>query len=327
MFTNKIMNQLRLGAVGVLSLLCFFGTPTLAFAIEIEGTSGGGGGGDASTLGAMFFGSCQNFIAFAHLFNIVAYAAGVVFGVTGLYNLRQHTENPTNYPLNKALMLFFGAACLMILPTILTTVAVSLGYAVSPTMAVCLAASGGATAGTGVEGMMANFVANIKAPLIGAVQVIANLAGIFMMVHGLMQASKYGYDPRTNSIHRILTNVGFGAILFTIGGNFSMIMSSVFGTSSVTDPTDSSVLSWGFVSTLGGGSEQFATAVAAALQFVQIIGFIAFVRGWLIMKKVVEGGGQVTMAQGITHILGGVCAINIAQVLKIFDNTLGTGMM
>jgi len=218
---------------------------------------------------------------------------------------------------------------LFVLPSALSTVALSLGYAVSPTMAGCLpsgSANGGAS-GTGLDAMLSNFVSNIQAPLTALVQVIANVAGVYMMVHGLIKASKYGFDPKTNSIHSILTNIGFGAILFTIGGNFSMVMASVFGSSSVTDPSASSVLSWGFVSSLGGGSQQFATAVAAALSFVQIIGFIAFVRGWMVLKKVVEGGGNVTMAQGITHIVGGVLAINVFAFLKVMDTTFGTNLL
>jgi hypothetical protein len=88
---------------------------------------------------------------------------------------------------------------------------------------------------------------------------------------------------------------------------------------------DTSVLKW----TLNGQAmgAQFQTAVNAALSFVQIIGFIAFVRGWMIMKKVVEGGGNVSMAQGMTHIIGGVLAVNIAPFLKIMDTTFGTNLL
>jgi len=103
------------------------------------------------------------------------------------------------------------------------------------------------------------------------------------------------------------------------------VTASVFGGS----VSDAAVLNWGSTVTsgLGGASAQFQTAVNAALSFFQIIGFIAFVRGWMVLKKVVEGGGNVTMAQGITHIVGGVLAINIAPFLKIMDTTFGTNLL
>jgi intracellular multiplication protein IcmC len=68
-------------------------------------------------------------------------------------------------------------------------------------------------------------------------------------------------------------------------------------------------------------------AVNSALTFVQVIGVIAFVRGWLILKKVVEGSGNVSLAQGLTHILGGVLAINIFQFLLIMDHTFGLNLL
>jgi hypothetical protein len=54
---------------------------------------------------------------------------------------------------------------------------------------------------------------------------------------------------------------------------------------------------------------------------------IAFVRGWLIIKNAVEGAGQATVAQGFTHIVGGVLAINIYSFLEIMDQTFGTNFL
>jgi hypothetical protein len=72
---------------------------------------------------------------------------------------------------------------------------------------------------------------------------------------------------------------------------------------------------------------QFSNAIEAALTFFQLIGMIAFVRGWMIMKSASEGTGNATMAQGITHIIGGVCALNIFQFLHVFDYTFGTNLL
>ncbi|MDR3450699.1 MAG: hypothetical protein P4M15_13320 [Alphaproteobacteria bacterium] len=331
LFNKHFHKTSSLPAIAAIAAAFLVAQTGLAFALDIQGTGGASGGTAASTLGDMFFQSCGNTLPIAQIFAYVSYVSAAACTVAGIHYFRLHTDNQANNSIQKPLMLWCGAALLFVLPSVLSAVATSLGYAVSPTMAGCHpagSAGSDSAGGTGLDTMMANFVNNIAPPLTALVQVIANVAGVFMMLRGLMKASKYGFDPRANSIHSILVNIGFGAILFTIGGNFSMVMASLFGSSSVTDPSASSVLSWGFVSQLGGGSQQFATAVAAGLTFVQVIGFIAFVRGWLIMKKVVEGGGgNVTLAQGITHIAGGAMAINIFMMLKIFDKTFGTGLI
>lgn len=326
LFINNIIKKSGVGTCDIWAFLFVVCLPTLAFAVPIEGQSGGGSG-SASTLGDMFGISCTNIHSFTIMFSYLSYAAGVVSTLMGINSLRLHTERPGNEPLNKGLMMFVGAACLLALPAAMTTVATSLGYANSPTMAVCKGAGGAGAGGGGLDAMFAAFVTNIREPLIVMVQVIANVCGAYMMVHGFMQASKYGVDARTNSIHKILTNIGFGAILFTIGGCFSMVIASVFGGAGVTDPAKSTVLAYKFVANSGGGSDQFATAIAAGLQFIQIIGFIAFVRGWLVMKKVVEGGGNASAATGITNIVGGVLAINISPFLTAMDKTFGSGIL
>jgi len=105
-----------------------------------------------------------------------------------------------------------------------------------------------------------------------------------------------------------------------------MMLGSLFGTG--TTITSPNTLTWsGLEQLTGGATQQFKTAVAAALTFVQLIGVIAFVRGWLMMKKFVEGAGNISFAQALTHILGGCLAINIAAFLKILDTTFGTNLL
>jgi intracellular multiplication protein IcmC len=284
----------------------------------------------AQTLGDVFCNVFNNSKPFAQFCQWTAYLAGAVFTLQGIHHFRLHGENPQNNPLNRAIMLWFGAMCLLALPSAIGTIILSIYASPSGGGALSCGSAGGGGTATTPDIMLTNLVDNIKAPLTSLVSLIAIVCGLFMIVRGFMKAAKYGFDPRTHSVNSILANIVFGALLMTIGDNLNMMLASVFGSGTVssgTAVTASSVLSWGFVSSVGGGSQQFATAIAAALTFIQLIGAIAFVRGWLIMKKVVEGGGQATMAQGITHILGGVFAINIGAVLKIFDNTLGTGMM
>ena len=280
----------------------------------------------ASTLGDVICNVVNNAKPFSLVFTWTAYVMGAVAIITGIYHLRHHTENPQNHPMHRGIMLFAGGAALMIMPSLTGAIVASLygTQTAGATLGTCTAGSGGGS-GAGLDGMMTNFVANIKGPILLLTSAAAMLSGLYMVIHGLHKASKYGFDPKTHSVHSILTNILFGCLLLTIGGNLNMMLSSVFGSTTV---SDSSTLNWSFLSSLAGGSStQFQNAVTAGLTFIQIIGAIAFVRGWLILKKVVEGGGNATMAQGLTHILGGVCAINIFSFLKAMDATFGTGML
>ncbi len=285
----------------------------------------------AASLGGLLCNAFNNSLPFGSLFQWIAYLVGVVFAIQGVHHFRGHSEDPRNHPLHRSVLLWGGAACLLSLPSAVGAIMSSL---LTPTgngtLSCDPSGGGGGAGGQGLDQMISAFVTNIENPLLAVVSIVAILAGLWMMVHGFIKASRHGFDPRANSVQSITANLVFGCLLMTIGDNLNMMLSSIFGdgiTANNVGITQSSVLQWGFVSALGGGSTQFATAVASALTFFQLIGAIAFVRGWLIMKKVVEGGGNVTMAQGITHIVGGVLAVNIAGFLTIMDATFGTNML
>lgn len=54
---------------------------------------------------------------------------------------------------------------------------------------------------------------------------------------------------------------------------------------------------------------------------VQLIGFISFIRGWLLLGRAAHQGGQQPgmVSKGIAHIIGGVLAVNIFQTWKLVE--------
>jgi intracellular multiplication protein IcmC len=90
---------------------------------------------------------------------------------------------------------------------------------------------------------------------------------------------------------------------------------TTFGTPNTTP------LSWSS-STYGMSTD----TVKALLGLIQIVGVIAFIRGWLYIAKTADGGGQGNnFGKGLTHIFGGIMAINIAGVRDVLWNTFGFG--
>lgn len=63
-------------------------------------------------------------------------------------------------------------------------------------------------------------------------------------------------------------------------------------------------------------------ATQALLQFVQLIGLISFVRGWILLSNT-ENRGQSNFGKALTHIVGGIAAINIEGVRQVLQATLG----
>ncbi len=291
-------------------------------------SSGTSVGTVAETFGQVLCNAVLNAKPFGKVFSIAAYICGVLAGLRGIYYLRMHGENASQVKLAIPLMYFLGAACLMALPqaaeTIITSFYTPQGSGAS---ALSNCAPGDATViAQGPDEMMSNFVTNIKQPMIDVCSITAMLAGLFMIVKGFIKASKHGMDPKESSVHSILTNLAFGAFLVTIGDNLNIMLTTVFGENTIAN----TALNWNLPSNSGISQQaldRFQRGVAASLAFCQLIGAIAFVRGWLMLKRFVEGAANVSMGAALTHIIGGCIAINIGAFLKIMDKTFGTGLL
>lgn len=57
---------------------------------------------------------------------------------------------------------------------------------------------------------------------------------------------------------------------------------------------------------------------------IQFIGFIAFIRGWILLTHIAQPGTQPgTVGKALCHIAGGILAINIFGTWSIIASTLG----
>lgn len=260
------------------------------------------------------------------LLSAVAYISGIAFLGQGVQMLIRYHDNPQSTPLHHPLTRIGGGSALIAAPSVATAIVDSL-FAVNGGGGLLVCVPGQPTPtqnGTGLDTLVTNLILNIKDPLTFFISVIAILIGTYMIVHGLIKASKYGIDPREHSVGKIVANLLVGAILLVVGQSSDTLMNTLFGFGG---PVDSSVVTqWAIVQQLNAGT-QFVTAIQAAILFFELIGMIAFVRGWMIIKKAAEGSGQATMAQGITHVFGGVLAMNLFGFLEVMDATFGTNFL
>lgn len=257
------------------------------------------------------------------LLSVAAYISGILTMASGLLKLKEFAENPSGRtPLHQPVMRLIGAAFLLALPIAAHTVIYSIFAAPGGGgINTCTPESAGMGGATDPGTMVANFVKNIRNPMTYLVSFMGYFLGILLMFRGFLKLSKFGTDPNAYSMPKILANLIVGGLIFSLGATSSAMMQTIFGTAAIT--ASSSVTSW---SALGGADASTKTAVEYSLVFVQIVGMISFLRGWLIVKSAAEGSGQATMAQGFTHVIGGTLCLNIFYVLKALDATMGTSL-
>lgn len=70
----------------------------------------------------------------------------------------------------------------------------------------------------------------------------------------------------------------------------------------------------------GISGADFKKVVKLVGAIIQFIGFIAFVRGWLLISRTAQQNAQPgTFAKGFTHIVAGVLALNIYGTIGIIE--------
>jgi hypothetical protein len=74
-----------------------------------------------------------------------------------------------------------------------------------------------------------------------------------------------------------------------------------------------------------GVTAQAQAAMVGVLTFIRLIGYIAFIRGWLLINQAGQGKDG-TLGRGITHIFGGAAAINVQITAGILANTFAPGV-
>jgi len=142
----------------------------------------------------------------------------------------------------------------------------------------------------------------------------AYLMGIAFILRGVYQLKVYG-DLRTmmstqTNLKQTLIVLIVGTVLMYIPTAFQSAMVSTFGTS-VPD-----------VIPYKAEGEISAQAMNAIMKFVQLIGIISFIRGWVQLTHASQGGHS-SFGKGITHIIGGLLAVNIEGTRNALEATVG----
>jgi intracellular multiplication protein IcmC len=177
-------------------------------------------------------------------------------------------------------------------------------------------------------------MSNIIMPLTAMVLMISYAAGVYMIIHALTMFKKFGnvsMQAQPGELSGPLMQLIVGAVLIYLPTSTDTLTNSLFGTTASifgygTDinfanaGTGSQIL--GYLPTNSFG-QQWAAMANTLVLYIQFLGLLSFVKGWFILSKSAGHGAQPGMfAKGVTHVLGGIVAINFVGVVQIISNTI-----
>jgi intracellular multiplication protein IcmC len=172
----------------------------------------------------------------------------------------------------------------------------------------------------------ANILTNVANSLVPVQRLItggAYLIGCAFIFKAIYSLKVYG-EARTmmssnTSVKEPVVYLLVGAVFIYFPSAFSTLMQSTFGYENVLQyaPVNSGNQTLDFL--FGNGS-----VVGRPLTIlIQVIGLIAFVRGWvLIARSASQGQPPGGTGKGLMHVFGGILAINIVGTINMINNTI-----
>lgn len=179
-----------------------------------------------------------------------------------------------------------------------------------------LAPTSHAASGVGIGTMFANFTSSAEAIM----KLIANLSyviGAFLVVNSMIKFSQVGQGQITPKMP--ITMFFVGVSVFALPS----MLEVVANTMAMEAPNWASPLSGIDVS--GTGSSTSDAAMKGVFAFIRMLGLIAFIRGFLMLNAAGQGK-QDMIARALTHIFGGVAAMNVTLTAQIIANTIAPGL-
>lgn len=172
----------------------------------------------------------------------------------------------------------------------------------------------------------ANILNNISSSL-GPVQKLitggAFLIGCAFIFKAIYSLKMYGeaktMQSSSTSVKEPLIYLIVGAMLVYFPTAFKMLLQTTFGYENILQYAPVSSSNQALDTLFGSGS-----VVGRPLtMLIQVIGLIAFVRGWvLIARSASQGQPPGGTGKGLIHVFGGILAINIVGTLNMINNTL-----
>jgi intracellular multiplication protein IcmC len=183
---------------------------------------------------------------------------------------------------------------------------------------------GGAACWLADQASILTNIANSLVPVENLVTGSAYLIGLMFVLKALMGfrhvgESKMASGGGGHTMKEPLTYLVVGALLLYFPTTLQVLMQTTFGYQNILQyaPTNSSNNA---IDTLFGSGSTVGQPIAI---IIQVIGLVAFVRGWVLIARSASQGQQPGgTGKGLVHVFGGILAMNIVGTLQVINNTL-----
>lgn len=166
-------------------------------------------------------------------------------------------------------------------------------------------------------------LANNTGPIIQLVTAIAYVMGIWFIYSSIQGLKEIGTAQNAQSqthgsMGGLIMKFIMGLLLLYLPSTIDVAVWTLWGHSAF--GSGSSVMAY----QAPGSTDPYGPMKAGAIAIVRVVGYVSFVRGFVILSNSTgHGAQQGTVAKGVTHVLGGILAINIVETINIISNTLG----
>jgi hypothetical protein len=255
----------------------------------------------------------------------LAYIFGIVLIIWGVAKIKDNVLNPQQTTIWEGISRLIAGGSFFALPYLMDVVTNTLNGSLSNANGFTNNGfTGDVGVNNGLDAMMANFTADMFGPMLFTLNFFGYTAGTVLLMVGISRLLKSAQEgPRGPG--------GIGTIMTFLAGGALISLSPMVGALSETffngggfngAYTTKAALQY---STGMNASEigHVQAVVSSILQFMIVLGVVAFLRGIYIIREVAEGNSQASLMAGITHMMGGALAVNLGSVMNAIQTTLG----
>jgi intracellular multiplication protein IcmC len=278
------------------------------------------------TVGDLISNFLQSTSTLPPFLSMIAYLMGISLATISIFKFKDHVDNPNQTPISAGVKRLLAGGMFLSLP-FMTRVTTSSMFGDATKLgdnqidSDATAGMSGAEVGSGaMDELMMNFISDIYGPTTGLLTAFSYIAGIAFLLVGISRLTKKMEEgPRGPAgFGTIMTFIASGA-LFSFGDTMGTFVNSLFGSRdiSINASIDADVLA--DVEDI----ERVESVLTALMGFIMLVGFIAFMRGWFVLRNFADGQQGATLMQGLTFLIGGALAINLGGLINMIQATLG----
>lgn len=298
----------------------------LSFALALLLLAPGEASAAAMKLGDVFKNVTNSIGLLPWLLSGISYISGLLMGIWALFKFKDHVDNPSQNPISAGVKRFVAAGMFLSGPYMYEVLFGSVHGGSATAGYNELTNTGRTIPGSMTPGsldkMVVDLMTNVGGPVEILLTIFCYIAGIAFLMVGINRLTKRMEEgPRGPAGAGTIMTFVASAALFSFGDSMGVFTSSLFGDSTIN--TDATILAT--VIPDAADRDRVEAVVEGVMAFVMIVGYIAFIRGWFVLKSFADGQQGATLAQGLTFLFGGALAINLGELVNVLQTTLGIG--